>query len=944
MVGILVIHNITVSFYNNSYVSHKKVVQNQIVLSGRKTMRLISLYLLLLQPIALFCSTNGGILRKDIKPTKSASTVSTILFDKSHFLSAGNFYLGAKLTDQGKYAFTRAYIKLVNNVSTIDFDGLAPSKVYLNLDPSQPRAENPDTNNPIFNADIKALSLMGQNPVMLLGTRNTLYTDANTNGVNQNICLVTGTAATIVYTNTQKLNDANGEATSGIFDLTATSNYIFTAVKPNTGAFGATNSGIIIVRPNATGLVPNNTADGTTGNKAKDFSEAGTNFNLSEQIAMHWDNSLGRLFVGLRITRSSGTDPAHGLLIGRVAAGTDGQPKLVFEPALPTDAMLTDGTQIIGFTGATNRIAAIHRINTMHTSTKKSYVIVNGGVYPSPSGPVLQTEVFAIPIVHQQYSETKLASAEQKNTGRVTGNENVDQNAVITAGGTKTLKTSPWAKVGGAPAPDPVTHMFTIGDSVYVCCENSSDKDKRGIFHSSALYGSNGLIRAWTPWQRVMGAADRVHGGSIDIPTGQFWYLTNSTPTNEWDTVKVTLWGERDNSLFGQAATTLSTEFPKTSGGVHQLLNFDEKTASFATDAFSLMVATGYKKVTLIQAGDNSSGTFAPATGTIATKTYTDNSLKNIGPICCAAVSRSSDAHKGWLFVGGYNGVAVLCDANGNGWTNLGDITTDLTNLSFKTLGSFKNVHKLVCDDTYLYILTPTKVYRIAMTVAEFSDPTSVTTQIISQQSGSNSFLDFITSNKLGLLAATNSLFRTANGGNIKSATLSDANVWAEVKSKAGFSLGPVTYLQPRSLQKGSFDAGGNLYVTAANMSTDLATIFRFNIGNTSTIDNDTVQTITEAKNEASDPERYNFYTLGEIRSAFVTDGTFGFHSLPKHFERNNPSRKVNMTSLQINTRFSDVVLPLQLSSDRYNVGTPVQNSASGAWVFPGNWGIRVNE
>jgi hypothetical protein len=936
VVGILVVHNSPVSFYNISYVSHEEIVQNQTVFSGRKKMRLVALLLLFLQPISLICVTKGSM-ERDYQTNKSISNISTIPYDHFHFYRADNFYLGAKTPNQKNYALSRAYINTASDPSLVDFAGVAPEKVYVNPNLSQALPEEPAQNNPIYDADVKALTIMSRTPVLLLGTRNPLYTDTKTSGTNQNICLVTGSEATLVYTNIQKLNDAAGKETGGIVDVLASRSYIFAAVSQYAqSTFGGPNSGITIVRSDGRKLYPNNSADGAAGNKAKNFAEAGNNLTMSNQIAMHWDQSLNRLFVGLRVTRASGTDPAHGLLVGRIEAGTNGEPKIVFETALPATAMADDdGTQIVGFKGATNRTVAIHHINTMQTSTRKSYVIVNGNVY---NGAVLQNEVFAIPIVHQRYSETPLADAEKDNVGRSTSKTSVNQDAVVSAEADVTLESDFAATVGGGAAPDAITHMFTIGDSVYICCTHATDKDKQGIFKSSALYQANGLIRDWTPWQRVMGAVDRVRGGSIDIPTGQFWYLTESA--SEWDTVKVTQWGTRDNSLFGQVESSISSAFPKTSGGVHQLFNFDEQTASFLTNEFSLMVATGYKKAMLIQTGENSGGVFAPSTGTISTATYTDDALKNIGPICCCAVSQSAVAANGWLFVGGYNGVAVLCKNDGTGWTNLSNVTTDLTSFSFKTLGSFKNVKKLVCDDTNLYIVTPTKVYLLAMNSGQFSDPANATSTTIATRSGTHSFLDLIVSQKLGLLAATNGLFRTINGGNIETGT----NQWTEVTSKAGFSLGPVTHLQPMSEVKGSFNAGGNLYVTAANMASDLTTIFRFDIGDTSNITNSTVQPITEEKQEATDPDRYNYYTLGEIRSAFITDGTFGYHSLPKHFERNNPARKVNMAGLQLNTRFSDVVLPLALESDRYNVGIPVQNTASGAWIFPGDWGIRVNE
>lgn len=901
------------------------------------------------------------------KPIEIASrsldvqTTPPLAFGPSVFQGVNFFFLGANSTNQKSFALSRAFINTVCQpdgitLTTLDFLALAPQKAFVNKKQNACKVED-KTENPLYNADIAHLSLTGPYLTVVPITRNPNYTDPNTDGENQNIVLVLDTTiGEHVLTNTKKINDAAGNPTGGISGIASTAGQIFAAVN-HTGesAFGGDDSGIAIVIPALTDLEPIDATTGQEGNKAVSVKNAAVfdaadaaNITLTDNVTLYWDPILTRLFVGLQgtITIAGGTF-FSGILIGRFEGG-----KLILEPIVPASVIGTDEStdKIVALykdTPVPSAEIAIHLIKTMYTSTSKGYLIVNGNTDSTDS----KKEVFAMPFLHQQFSDGDFSATSKELIGKLATNDPTfgpadpppsEQPAEVLAD--LATKTDDKAKVGQGLAPADIENMFVLGDAVYVACAGGT-RDTQGIFQSSAIFDENGLISGWTPWQRVMGATDPVTNGAIDLETGQFWYLAQTTSPG--DTIKVTFWSQNDTRLLGHLHNKLVTTFPQDTGGVHQLFNFDEKTASFQEDEFSMMVATGYQKVALIQTGTDDAGIFVPTSGTDfstdvddTVKVFSDPALTTIGPLCCAAVSRSSDPDEGWLFVGGHGGVAVLSDGSGDGWTQLDSLTDDITTpgFTFKTVDDFACVHKLVCDDEYLYVLTPEALHRVTMTTLAstiIAEPATLT-----NGTPCDALLDFIVAGNVGILATTSGLYRTPNSETIKTST-----TWTEVRTKSNYSLGPVTHLSMRSLSKGSFDGGGNLYVVSGNMTNDLATVVRFTLQSpTSPIDDSTVQAITEAKTASTDPTRNHYYAFGEIRTAFVPDGTFGYHTLPRHFDRTGYGRKVNLSATQFSIRASDRRLPLGLPSIAHNAGIPVQNTASGAWIIPGDWGIRVNE
>jgi hypothetical protein len=207
---------------------------------------------------------------------------------------------------------------------------------------------------------------------------------------------------------------------------------------------------------------------------------------------------------------------------------------------------------------------------------------------------------------------------------------------------------------------------------------------------------------------------------------------------------------------------------------VYGLFNFDDETPGFQAPtaagypSFSMMVATGYNRVAMIQTGAaDSTGVFQQTTTYYTTPQVAPaaqnvfifggisqpNSLPDLGAITAAEVARVAPdvdpaASAGWLFVGGERGVAVLRYTalggyQGTGWAN--DVGQGLaglvgvnpddypggSNYAWVALTppavpapanpvSFTNIRKMVSDGTYLYVLTRNTLYRILMNAPDF--------------------------------------------------------------------------------------------------------------------------------------------------------------------------------------------------------------------------------
>ncbi|MBY0353938.1 hypothetical protein K2W90_06255 [Candidatus Babeliales bacterium] len=330
-----------------------------------------------------------------------------------------------------------------------------------------------------------------------------------------------------------------------------------------------------------------------------------------------------------------------------------------------------------------------------------------------------------------------------------------------------------------------LTDIQVHGDTIYVSVAGDRDVEHRGeagIFASKALFDDTGMIRAWTPWQRVMGRPDKVYGFDFDDQTSNFWFVTEDAD-KKINTVRVTEWGKGDNALHSDTQTmdaplsaVLDAAFADVGGvlGLHDFspdtYGFKERDPNSATqelryEQFGMMVATGHGRVALIETGRFANNVFAPTApfisdpnSEVSVRIFSASdadgasvALGQLGAITCAEVAQlplsDAAANTGRLFVGGQHGVAVFTQGfTGKGWdtraslglskfSNSAGTATfprgknwrflqllSLDTTTGKTTNIFKNVRRIVSDQNkFLYILTRDALYRIDMTKVETS-------------------------------------------------------------------------------------------------------------------------------------------------------------------------------------------------------------------------------
>jgi hypothetical protein len=831
-------------------------------------------------------------------------------------------------------------------------------------------------------------------------------------GTNQTVALLS--SSELVYTNTVKIKDASGTAdTSGIVGLSASANQIFAAVAPSGDSFGAANSGIaflslerdqggLVVSNAQSGVVAANRAFHIDGSAPAALVAISAFSVISPIIDMYWDKKINRLFIALRVTKFDNTDfggiPLGGVvcvLVGRVDSSSKAAPnKLVIEPIVPTSPSsftLNNVTYGVGFylSAATNRYASVHKVRTLHTSTGRSYVICNGGVSSADPSNV-KNKVFALPIVRLKDGANPNNSA----IGKLAKKTSVDSAA--TAPDDLTGVNDAAALVGGGDLPSDTTQdvkdMQVVGDTVFVGLQSASSIEKSGIFASSAIFDKDGKVSRWTPWQRVMGSTDRVFGMGIDTSYSSIAYLSNNTADANIGTVKLTQWGEGSkNGLLGGTTTSadvgllklIETEFPLAQGGVQGFFDFDNTTSSFKSagtiNNLGVMVATGYKKVMLIESGSkNGSAAFTPNTGDFSANalrstngvsplgvagttsiSFSGGVLDTLGPIATADVSRvalNGTDTKGYLFVGGPLGVAVLSTAAGAGWTTAAGVGLQRgfvgldTTFAFRLIPSISSVVKVVCDATNLYVLTRTQLLRLSLSSATNFDGTSTpaTTVLanVGTVTGSNrgAFKDFIVSGRLGLLATNLGVFRSANGQSVVASSSVD---WTEVLVSDGVgssSVGPVLRLATTSATKGGFTQGGNVYLLQTNLNFGLSVLYRLAVEDaTGGVSSTTVQFVKQSPDQGTND--INYVGFSDIRLSAISNNGFLFHNRSKHFTDIDALRiieQIQTVNLYVDRGSS--VSTLSLPSGAFQALAVCRDTSSGSIIAPGQWGIRFNE
>lgn len=803
----------------------------------------------------------------------------------------------------------------------------------------------------------------------------------------------------------QNTPDSSGATTAGVVALASAAPYTFAAVRPAAGLFGATGSGIAFIK---LGQISNDTISFTGpivvdaesgslgrsgGNRALAINTTIDQLKIGSDLAsietivdLHWDAKVQRLYVALQVTGgAAGSDGARAILVGRVKD----ESLLEFYAIAPTAVF--DGAQdkIVGALGA-NAVVTINKVRSMFTSTALSYLIVQGGV---GNAAAVSRSVYALPLVNGNTSDADVVlngtiankNAEPEDIFTSTTIPIFGKRVVKTAATTAAqmpLATDSAVLVGGGQLPDgEITDMYVYGDAVYVTVQSSDANEQPGVFQSRAIFEKNGKIKAWTSWQRASGLLDKTQSTVLDPVTAQ-WYTLVADSSNAVKTVKRTEWAGGDEDGFASAATIAQETFAQADGGIQGLNNFVVTSTTYGTSTpglldISALVATGKDTVMLIQTSHVISGGVIPTTGanfgpeTLFTNgTITQNLpngsskivsisggiLEDIGPLTVAEVARDgSSGSKCYLFVGGSNGVAILSAADGSGWDPIGGLSDGFSGLaagmSFKKIGNYTNVKKLINDDQYLYILTDQTLDRINITtnavgLGSISPTTIATPASIPGLTATGSFLDALISEKLLILATSKGLLRIGNGLDVR--TVDAAGVsWQRIDAPE--TVGPIQQLiaittSHRAQNFARDTNGSNVIALSGYRGKNQSQIVRYSISPTTS--SGVVDTTIEQINDlyVEDIPSY-FASFGSFRNLAGSDGALYFGAVSKR-EDTDPLVTTFFADggVQTGSHFlMNKLLPIDFSGSDL-ITALLRNSATGSWLSAGDTGIKANE
>lgn len=913
-----------------------------------------------------------------------------------------NLYVAAHPSDGGadtvkEFALSRA------SRTTNSFLPLTPQTITFNSDKevANPLYDKGIAFMKLFNAEESILAGSRERPVVVLeDDKTTLYMLNNFTDSGKNIAVLSFQKSDIPSSSlipTQNVPDAAGTLTSGIVQIATANPFVFAAVGANGGSFGDGGSGIVLGIIGQTGNftgplivdAPTGSVELASGNKALALDISSDELKIGSDLAsigtvvdMVWHRSVGRLYIAVQATGgAAGTDGARSIVTARIGSNNE----LILEPIAPTSAI--DSTnKIIGAVGSSVAVTA-HKVREMFSSTALPYLIVLGNV-GAPSA--TQKGVFALPLVSGNSDLSlngTIIAKDADTTDRFLDKTSRFVDRVITQPATTTaqmpLATDAATMVGGgALLNGDITDLLVHEDTVFATVQTADAGQIPGVFYSQAQFEQNGKIKRWTIWCRAVGLSDRIQSVFLDQATGQFYTLVANS-SSEVKIAKRTEWSNGDpNSIFPLTQIT-NAYFPKEQAGVQGLHDFVVTSGALGTATpglldISLLVATGYKKVMVAQTSRIVAGAVIPIqdgdfgplssyeSGTITDIFPTSGSrvvgisggaLDDIGPIVSAEIAKNGSAgSNGWLFVGGSNGVAVLSKADGSGWdtaTGLSDGLLGLTSgMSFKTVGEFSQVRKLIYDDQYLYVITQEEIVRIDLTVGTpglgtISATTIATTAGIGAIGSEGTFLDAIVSEKLMLLGTSAGLFKLANGLDARTVDLNSA-AWQMLETPEG--VGPVRQLfaitaTGRAQDIARSAAGGMFYTLSAYRGKQQAQLHRFDVAQVTTgsIGNSTVRRIRDLY--VSDTASY-FASFGVFKNIFATDGTlfYGTQSKMQDIASQVTQLISRVENIRTGSNFvSNLVIPAGLDGTHLIAGM-IQNSATGTWLIAGDHGLRANE
>ena len=649
--------------------------------------------------------------------------------------------------------------------------------------------------------------------------------------------------------------------------------------------------------------------------------------------------TLSNLFIGLDATANAAAGSCGTALTFAILNST--QDAFLFQEIAPS-SILTTGINTIVSAAAGNQVRITH-LAGMITSTYLNYLIV---ARDAGTGP--QT-IYALPIVSTGTDTGKIADFSQiiNNFGskiEVLSSRQfttqVSNVADINPAGVYAAQLL----VGGAlplVAPNSIQKLYVVGDGVYVVIGDAYAAGQTpGTFRSQPVYAEDGHIVAWTAWQRVLGSDEQMNFSFVDRKTLSGYYIAHAT-TNFRAVNQTTFVADSNlEPILSQSAL----------GGVQGIFNFPQSTSGF-NNAISLLVSTGYGAVYIGQTGAVSGGFFQIQTMTSAdVVSYTSDNVNDHHALIAAEIAHNGANH--WLFVGGTTGVSVLTgDATGYTWTgNLANVAALNAGQTFKLVGDFAYVKKLVADSTYLYILTSTDLYRIALDPNKFkATPTATLSPelILSASTLSKNpayFLDLIVDSGFCVIGTTNGLY-----------SFSPTSGLTQITMPSGLpAASQLIALSSATEPQRSFKTLGNILVLNNSFGTQQARINRFTVTDSVITPFDDFLIATSKTSNIGSPT--SFVKFDNYINNYFTDGSWNIAS-SYFLGPNQPTNalatpsalqlfagiRTGLSSSQLIIPMFSAYAPLLFFVGGINLAGFVRESTSGSLISYGSFQVHAN-
>jgi hypothetical protein len=652
-------------------------------------------------------------------------------------------------------------------------------------------------------------------------------------------------------------------------------------------------------------------------------------------VDMYWDVSLNRLYVTLQVAAGGNEgDGARAVCV----VGFMGNGKAKIMPIAP-EQVFVGNDQIIGARGA-GELVSLHKVQTMWTSMHLPYLVVVGG---NGTPDETKNQVYALPLVNHKTREGRVIDSDIHGTLAAKNAESESQysDKMVQAPSrlirravhlpassahdtytTQLVAENAPVLVGGGPlhAGD-IDQLFIKGDALYAVVTHAKEGDCPGVYHSQALFDANGKVCAWTKWKRIVTFDNTINAAAFNRLLGTMMTVRSSTEKSSDNMLELTLWqpGEKPGHIT-RLNDLLREVLPQEQGGVQGLFEFCPSSASGLTD-LTVMVATGLHTVAVVPTDHTNAQTLKAAPTNVIP--FKGDVLNSVGAIITADLVRDQRTGAGsLLWVGGTKGVAVLTDDDNNGW-HVEDSLLDTHNaqqqMTFKSVGDYRSVCKLMGDEHFMYVLTNNTLDRIDLRDKNFGGTTIARAADLA--SSAIRFHDLLVSHGFIIIATNRGLFVSENGAPWK-------HVEVPGDTQAVYSLTAVS----ASGRPSDFvsERGGMVYALSGLRSLNRSALSRFAVRLT-----DAGVQMSLLNDRTIDGKEHPFIVFDKFREYCVTDGAFYLHGAGKDVSA-APALTAGTTR-----RFTQMPALFQEAS---SMTTALYSCSLGSWIIAGDFGIKGTE